>query len=173
MKKIDFGQTVSVLANLGVLAGIVLLVYELNLSRELARAQFVNDAIWRYQGIELSVLGSELPAAWAKSLSTPGSLTAAEIKSLDSFLVSYVVHWRRNWQLANEGYRDRAEVERLIRGDAAFVMGNRFAQLWWQEIGQFNEPEFVQLVDSAISDVGPDDNLDWVTEFQRKLSNPE
>jgi hypothetical protein len=39
MKKIDFGQTVSVVANIGVVIGIVLLVYELNQNRQMTAAQ--------------------------------------------------------------------------------------------------------------------------------------
>ncbi len=39
MKKIDLGKTVQTLANLGVLAGILLLVYELNQDRDLTTAQ--------------------------------------------------------------------------------------------------------------------------------------
>ena len=43
MKKIDLGQTVTVLANLGVLIGILLLVYELSQNREMMRAQTRNS----------------------------------------------------------------------------------------------------------------------------------
>jgi len=39
MKKIDLGQTLTILANVGVLAGILLLVFELNQNREMMRAQ--------------------------------------------------------------------------------------------------------------------------------------
>ena len=39
MKKLDFGQTLGLLANLGVLIGILLLVYELSQNREMMRAQ--------------------------------------------------------------------------------------------------------------------------------------
>lgn len=43
MRKIDLGQTIAILANLGVLVGILLLVYELNQTRELTRAQTRNE----------------------------------------------------------------------------------------------------------------------------------
>ena len=39
MKKIDLGQTLSILANLGVLTGILLLVFKLNQNRDMMRAQ--------------------------------------------------------------------------------------------------------------------------------------
>ena len=43
MKKIDVGQTVSILANVGVIGGIVLLAYELNQNRSMMRAQTRNE----------------------------------------------------------------------------------------------------------------------------------
>ena len=39
MKKIDVGQTVSILANVGVIAGILLLAFELSQNNKLLRAQ--------------------------------------------------------------------------------------------------------------------------------------
>ena len=42
MKKIDLGQTLQILGNVGVIVGILLLVYELNQNRELTRAQTRN-----------------------------------------------------------------------------------------------------------------------------------
>jgi hypothetical protein len=43
MKKIDLGQGVGILANLGVLAGVLLLVYELNQNRQLMESQTRSD----------------------------------------------------------------------------------------------------------------------------------
>lgn len=43
MQKIDLGQSLSILANLGVLIGILLLVYELNQNRQMMEAQTRND----------------------------------------------------------------------------------------------------------------------------------
>lgn len=43
MKKIDLGQTLGLFANLGVIAGILLLVFELNQNRDMMRAQTRNE----------------------------------------------------------------------------------------------------------------------------------
>lgn len=57
MRKIDLGQTIGVLANLGVLVGILLLVYELNQTRELTRAQTRNELSQDLISIMLSLAG--------------------------------------------------------------------------------------------------------------------
>lgn len=43
MKKPDPGQTIGILANVGVLLGIILLVYELDQNRDMMRAQIRNE----------------------------------------------------------------------------------------------------------------------------------
>ena len=43
MRKIDLGQTISILANFGVFAGVLLLVYELAQNRQMMRSQIRND----------------------------------------------------------------------------------------------------------------------------------
>ena len=43
MKKIDLGQTLRLLGNVGVIVGILLLVYELNQNRDMMRAQTRNE----------------------------------------------------------------------------------------------------------------------------------
>ena len=42
MKKIDLGQTLGIVANVGVIAGILLLAYELNQNRQMMQAQTRN-----------------------------------------------------------------------------------------------------------------------------------
>ena len=39
MKKIDLGQTIGIVANVGVIAGLLLLAFELNQNREITEAQ--------------------------------------------------------------------------------------------------------------------------------------
>ena len=43
MKRLEFGQTFTILANVGIIAGIVLLAYELNQNRVLMRAETRNS----------------------------------------------------------------------------------------------------------------------------------
>ena len=56
MKKIDLGQTIGVLANIGVLIGILLLVYELSQNRQMMKAQTRNEiAQSTYELLTLSI----------------------------------------------------------------------------------------------------------------------
>ncbi len=57
MKKIDLGQTVGILANLGVLVGILLLAYELNQTRDMTQAQTRNEMSQGLIAIMLDLAG--------------------------------------------------------------------------------------------------------------------
>ena len=78
MKQIDLGQTITILANLGVIAGIVLLAIELNQNNALLRNEArYNLHVARTNEIEQSVLNPELGALWFQA--TEGEvLTGAE-----------------------------------------------------------------------------------------------
>jgi hypothetical protein len=56
MKKIDFGQTVTILANVGVIAGIVFLAVELHQNNDLLRAQasFNRFSVERYRRTQVT-----------------------------------------------------------------------------------------------------------------------
>ena len=51
MNKIDLGQTLTILANVGVIVGIIFLVLELRQNQDLARAQMRNDLSIAFQEI--------------------------------------------------------------------------------------------------------------------------
>lgn len=45
MKKIDLGQAVGILANIGVIAGIIFLVFELQQNNKLLRAEAIGSVV--------------------------------------------------------------------------------------------------------------------------------
>ncbi len=79
MKKPDVGQTFGILANVGVVVGILLLVYELSLNRQMMRAQTRHDLA---QGIvsQITLLATdgELAELIAKVNSGAGDVTEIE-----------------------------------------------------------------------------------------------
>ena len=89
MKKIDLGQIVGTLANLGVLLGILLLVYELSQNREMMRAQTRQSVA----ELLVNLLAMEstdplLPEIQVKRLSGE-NLTPVEEYRLDTYTEAY------------------------------------------------------------------------------------
>ena len=89
MKKIDLGQTVAILANVGVIAGIVFLGYELRQNNELMAAEQRFNRLIIATGTPTMVAENpDLAQAYVKANNDPDSLNAVERVQLNA------VFWR-------------------------------------------------------------------------------
>ncbi len=89
-------------ASLGVLAGIILLAYEINQATLTTRAEIINNHSDRWVTIDLSWQDREFAAAWAKAMEDPKELTLTEMIQLNGFMWSYFDHIGTNrvlWEL--------------------------------------------------------------------------
>ena len=101
MKKVDVGQSVSILANVGVLIGIVLLVYELNQNRDMMRAQIRNEISRGAMDLLVSGATSEPLAAVIARANAGEDLSAEEtFMFLNRAELTY-----RLWENVNYQYR--------------------------------------------------------------------
>ncbi len=91
MKKLDLGQTLRLLGNVGVVVGILLLVYELAQNREMTRAQTRNSVAEMLIGLlALDVADTGMAEIYVKDRSGQ-ALTPAERYRFEMFQEAY---WR-------------------------------------------------------------------------------
>jgi hypothetical protein len=172
MKKFDLSQTITILANLGVLIGIALILIELNQSRQLAEAQFRLDVDQTYRAAEVAMMESGLSDAWATSISRPESLTVAEIRSLDSFYATIINRWANTFRLEQEGLANDGAT--LGQMDAApFFFGNPFAVRWWSYDRENWPADFAATVDRVIAEVDAQANERWILDLQSDFEQSE
>jgi hypothetical protein len=95
MKKIGLGQMLAILANFGVIVGILLLVYELNQARDFARIEFRAGNRLAFQEIERDMMNPDIAAVWAKAAVDSGSLTSTEVRVMDAYLLSLFNYWQQ------------------------------------------------------------------------------
>ena len=131
MKKIDFGQTANTLANIGVIVGILLLVYELSQNQDMMRAQTRNEIS---RGV-VEVLGSvstsvELAEAWAMARQGE-TLSPAQSVMLETLMESIFRYWENSHYQFRQGLYDDEEfskhlgtIVRLVTSDTAMIS-------WW------------------------------------------
>ena len=152
MKKIDAGQAIGILANIGVIAGIVFLAFELQQNNELLGAQARAVRI----GIRTDYAGalySDPGLVQAMVKAENGEPLSAEdihrirwfgIQTLDKFEYVYGEYQRGMIEaeaLAPEAWRNTFEED--IPG---------LVEIWDQERHQYGEA-FVEYIDSLISDL--------------------
>ena len=156
-------------ASLGVVVGLILLVVELEQNRQFARTQFLMDGDASFQDIETAMLGETPSEVWAKSILEPESLSPAELKVLDSWLIHRLSRWARTWELETQGFLSEGETERMVRRSAPFIFGNRSAKVWWSREMNTWDAEFTELIDSIIKEIDDSRNQEWIESFQRDL----
>lgn len=149
MKKLDLGQSINTLANVGVIAGIVLLAVELRQNNELlgAQARATRESV----AIDSSNVQVTTPELWRALMKEENGdpLTDEEEYLLRTF------HWGvlRRLQYVfgeyREGLIERADIP---TGDwsAMFQSGSVMEKLWQEDANNLFRPDFVQFMDEEV-----------------------
>lgn len=151
MKTIDFGQTLQLLGNVGVVVGILLLVYELNQNRELMEAQTRHEIA---QSIveQLGELASDGDLADLARRARCGRL---ESGLEEDRYFSHVNSRLRYWEDAHFQYRrglfDEAEFSAQREAWRAFIQPGATQEAWNRMKLSFSS-EFVREIDALIVD---------------------
>lgn len=159
-------------ANLGVLVGLFLLVFELRQNADLAIAQFRLDRSIAYDQFEQISIDPSFAEVWSKSVLDPQALTPAEYRILDSYLALRTTIWARTYRIEQAGYAPKGDTENDMRRYAGIWFGNSFAKAWWvNEKPKCGTGEFCALIDSVLLEVSPDENQRWVESIQNALAS--
>jgi hypothetical protein len=147
MKREDVVRSIGVLANIGVLAGIVFLAIEI---RQNTSAQYAESrqAVLSASREEI-ILTMEDPGL-VLALTNSDPLTPEENVRVDG-LLSVVLRAREfAWLQYRDGVIDEAQWSTEFNVLAAFFDSSR-TRLWWETIGRsFFSEEFVRFVDAEI-----------------------
>ena len=104
-------------ANLGVLAGIALLVYEINQATLTTRAEMVSSHQDRWVNLDLSWQDAEFANTWATALEAPEELSTAQMIQLNGFMWAFFDHVATTRLLWNLGILDRPSIDSSLAQD--------------------------------------------------------
>lgn len=154
MKKLDTAQFAALLANVGVLGGLLLLVYELNQNREITKAQLRSDYADQLIG-QLEVIYANPELAELVFDFGCGETTVV-CESVEQF--RFDMYWDgrfRSWESLHFQYRnglyDDAEFQAATAGWRNLLTIPRVAKNW-EEGQEIYSPEFVELMNSLLPD---------------------
>ena len=151
MKKIDLGQTVSILANLGVIAGIVFLGIELQQNNELLEAESRSARNDRAIGLLSLPANRELAAVLAK-LNDGDDLDSTDQVQLRSYAIVIFRNFEANFNEIQLGNLDGEAVLNTQRGIVRSVGGTAPIPWhdYWQSYRSRGTPEFVQWMEELV-----------------------
>ena len=151
MKKLDFGQAVTLLANIGVIAGIVFLGIELQQNNELLSAQF---RLTRAENRgALSGMLFENPEAIELLGKEGPSLTEAELDRLLLLGINTLVQMEWSYGEAARGFQDLDALATSFRSVYHRERLNYGAPLAWEVYRPGADPEFAAWFEESVVNI--------------------
>ncbi len=149
MKKFDFGQAITILANFGVIAGIVFLALELRQNNQLMAAQARAFEIEMSRGFPLDVLqNSDVAAAITKHQS---GQELTDIEETQVYFVGLRVlrSWQWEWGELQAGMLDEATFN--VAGKRGAYLSNLSGiQQAFERTRRAFPPDFVQWMEENV-----------------------
>lgn len=153
MKKIDPLQIVSILANVGVIAGIVFLGIELRQNNRLLDVEVRANYTGRASSVlELVIQQPDLVMLMEKE---PESLTETERNRLRLLGIRLLLTTEQNYKDVIAGFQDEAEVRRFTKSIYDRPVLNYGVPLAWETYKLRASPEFVEWMEANVIAPGP------------------
>ncbi len=153
----------SLIASVGILAGLILVAIELNQNTDQLRLQLTFQANQKIFENNRDLLGDNPTPAYAKAITDPENLTYEEFLTADSYVLNLLNEWEDRFFIYEAGLIPDRDWKRHIDEDIYWVLGSRFAQTRWQTNKSSFESEFAQYVDQALINIDENSTYrDWL-----------
>jgi len=148
LKKIDFGQTIGVLANLAVLAGIVFLAFELNQNSDLLASQARGNLVASRAAASQSIIQNSGGIADVIYKARIGDeLTGVEEWRLTVFRALVIDNFASIYQEVKHGPLTETDIP--VRQWAGTFLNDPGLREWWKR-QDAHDPDFVRYVDEVV-----------------------
>jgi len=148
----------SLIANLGIIVGLVLVVFEIRQNSDLLRLQFINDDLLATAESETPMLGDAPAEVMMKSIYSPEEMTYADYRIFDAYLTRKMELLVRRYRLGQEGILEE-DAWKTVGFAYSWFFGYDLGRLWWKHEGRAaysHIPELVGHVDSIVAELGDD-----------------
>ena len=152
MDIVRLSEWLQLVAAVGVIAGLMLVAYELRQNQELTRAQLNSETLAAMENLSRSRQQEPLARAIAKTHEAPLELTPAERVMLDGYYVESFQTIIREFTFIRSGlYED--ELDFYIAVFARNVLLTEYGKLWWADTRSTSvlPKELVSRVDGVSS----------------------
>ena len=150
-----FGGWLAVLANVGVIAGLVLLAVELRQNSQVVRAEAVASLLAGQSSAETAFMGDDTAAAMATALVSPADLTDEEILQMWAYLNTAVISAEQTYSMYSLGLATQEDRQSAAKKAADWI-SFPFGRIWWGEMKTNFPKSLASDIDAALLDLDPD-----------------
>lgn len=177
MKAQKINRWVGIAANVGVVIGLMTLIYELSQNRHLLRAELGTGTIEYQRDLEILKMDDELSEALSFAIHSPEELSDQQMIRLDAYLEAYVLKlYREEYLIQMEVFPD--DPAYIIKSAALSAMQNVVARTWWMERRKtlVEDPyglRFVALMDEALEQTSANGDLQRMNRWRADIQKYE
>jgi hypothetical protein len=152
MRKINWTDGIQIVATVGVLAGLILVAYEIRQNSNLAEADAVRALTVGWQQIQMTEYETDIASIFVKSTEDPENLTLAEIGKMSAWLSVIVNQFSLSFSMDERGLGyDYGDVpygtEGELMANFEYYFNSRFARSWYLENKFWIEPQIAKIID--------------------------
>ena len=154
MKLDRFGGWLALAANLGVVAGLILLALELRQNTQVVKAQSVTNLFMGMAAGETAFMGEDTAAAYVKALDSPETLTDEEISIVWAYLNVRMWSVQQAYSMHTLGLASD-ETWQTAKSWAFVSINFPFGQVWWDEVKFIYPSDMVEEIDRDSANADP------------------
>jgi hypothetical protein len=165
------GRTISmswlnVIANAGVLIGLLSVLFQMRQDQELLRVTLTNDFYTSYIAADTAFAGENLPAVWERALLDPKNLSIAEMRVMEAQTFAPINRWINLYRLSEAGIVDESFWKSQVNLDASYYLGTPYGKAYWEVSSGVWPDEFLpnslrEHIDQVLSTVKPETTLNY------------
>ncbi|MFT5610213.1 MAG: hypothetical protein ACI9WC_001407 [Arenicella sp.] len=168
------GNWIQVSANVGILAGLLLVGLQMKQNSDLLKIQLSYAESGRYIQNERVMWGENPAEIWAKSIEKPALLTLAEQRVIESIIWVNVEEWQAAYRLSKLNLMEDEWKDR-VRNEVSFILANDFGRAWWtMTTDEKNQTEglgeFYNFVNSELASK-PNRNKNFFYEIMQNIKS--
>ena len=156
MKLDRLNQWLSLVANFGVIAGFILVAYQLNLNTESIRLRNAMDLNRDTSAAEIAYMGETTHVAFANAIFRPADMTDEQMGQVWAYLNIAMNSTLNTWIAYESGFATKDDWEGALR-IASNYLAFKVGQIYWKHTKEgYFPPEFVASIDAALSNMDRD-----------------
>ncbi len=139
------------------IAGLGLVIWELQQARELAQAQLTSEGWARLSERNMAIVGEAGAEVLAKACDQPGALTAADLQVMEAITFDRLNAVNRIHALNRDAglySGDGADWTRFSQQAFGEIFATEFGRGWWRATRHRWEPEVAELGDRYLDQAG-------------------
>ncbi|MDG1865334.1 MAG: hypothetical protein P8I76_04715 [Woeseiaceae bacterium] len=133
----------TIATNLGVIVGLISVIFQMIEDRNLLKVTLTNDYYHSYINADTLFAGENLPAVYEKALLNPKDLSISEMRIMEAQTFSPINRWINLYRMAEAGIVDDTFWKSQIDLDTTYYLGTPYASPWWEISSPLSSSDFL------------------------------